>query len=195
MSAMESGWREKKGILIPLSVAVLGIWGYLAYQIMAGVSPGDEALDQAATTRIETGAVVDRDRLVPAGYQADFRDPFDPSGNLAETRLGTRQSTHRVTPRTAAAPPTITAPPPAVLPALQLVGIVGRTAMIRTPGGATAVVQVGQSVAGMQVDLVSRDSVVLSLLPPESPITTPAGGKRAKSNRPQTPRLTLRLSN
>lgn len=167
---------ERKGPLLVLTVAALGLWGYNASLIARGVAAPD---DETAAAPPPASSAPDRPLFEP-GYP----DPFVPSDHspseVAAIGLDRGSSYASGAGSPGAYPPTAGAawggppsaaygapveptrepepayePDPYVPPPLSLRGVVGRRALVADPGGVVHLLAPGDTLAGATLRAVT----------------------------------------
>ncbi len=144
-----ANWKERKGIVLVLLVAVVGIWGYAGYTLFSTLGAvGDEAVSERVVPSERPRASpppVDRSAFV---YTGAFRDPF---GSAYREAVALSPSS---TPRTQPAPE----PEP---PSVRILGLVNETATVETASGAIRFVRRGDEVDGARVTAVRASGITL----------------------------------
>lgn len=147
---MSGSWEGRRGLVAVLAVAVVGIWGYVGYVLVAGLTAVDEsevvvARPEAVRNRAPR---VDREAFTYAGH---FRDPFLPAFH---EEPGTAEA---LGDGAAEEEP----PPEPEPPSVRLLGVIDGTATVETAAGSVAFVRRGDEVEGAQVTAVSEQGLTL----------------------------------
>ena len=129
-----------------LLLLLVGIWSAVAVLLMRDTdripepaSPPASAADPPAPAR-----------PTHAPYRADFQDPFAPPDPLF---VPSPDSSGALVPE----------PPSAAFPALRLLGVVGRTAIVRDERETVHLVGAGDTLRGVRILNVGADSVRIAL--------------------------------
>ncbi|MDX1545803.1 MAG: hypothetical protein R3247_02375 [Rhodothermales bacterium] len=150
MNPAPSSLRSRRPLFYGLLCACIGVWGYVLLLVAQGISQGGMPTDVPSPPVISGDApAAGPARPKPeATYRADFADPFVvPEAVLARPEA----------PR----PRVVARAPPAPPPPLALLGIVGRTALLRDEAGATFVARAGDRVGRTHLLRVAPGHVVL----------------------------------
>lgn len=127
--------RRRDTLLVSmLGLAAVVVWGYVAARLVSLASAPPALPVESAAARPDAPQA---SAWAPP-FRGVGRDPFE------------RPAVERPSSDRPAAPVDTTVPPPP----FRLVGIVGRGALVRTPGGATRLLGVGESIAGGRLEQV-----------------------------------------
>ncbi len=154
---------RKKGLNIILITTVLGIWGIILFRMLS--KPGT---DPESSTSISAGMPVkqhytERDtvRLV-----ARYRDPFLGTVSRTENPVSAPTATATSSARTPGVP--TVSPPVKEWPALSFHGTIrntqsGKTVAILNISGYETRMNAGDTLSGIKLEKIFRDSVLLSM--------------------------------
>lgn len=131
------GWKDRKGVVVPLAVLAVSVWGYVGYLLVAPSEAPPSPPPRPAPVPATSASV--------HAWRADFRDPFQEPA-----------------PRPAASPgPDREVQAPSQLPAFGLLGLVDGTATIVAPNGEVFLATRGSTWGDTQVLSVSESTVTL----------------------------------